>query len=219
MELKGVKSLSKAKTLRRGLAVSAAPLWGGGVSLRWRGLGAEMGEVGVGEVGVVGRRGFVGESSIAKPQAVHPGKLGNCMGFGVLAGFAGLEECGGEAENLSVSEIKELLVKLFGQEILTDRQVVTPLKDGLDQLPNTIRQLSGNIKLVKRRQEEFGNSGQEFSLGVYATCHRTLKAALGILRRFCPPGVSFSFLPSHGSRAAVTSTTDRPIKSNTPPIR
>ena len=92
--MKGMMRL-KAKTVRRGVAVSAAPLWSGGsVSLRWRGLGE-----GMEKIGKVGKRGRVGESADAIPQAVPCGKLGGELGFGVLSGFACLEEGGGEAEN------------------------------------------------------------------------------------------------------------------------
>lgn len=130
------------------------------------------------------------------------------------------QECGTWAYPVLPKEkLEEIIVKLFGSEILEDGRISRILdhalslandksfiKAGIWQLPGTLKELSTNIRVfheLKKHKCKYKLPG--LSLGIYATDHSTLKIAEIILKKYCPDGVSLSFLPAHGARAVVDS--------------
>ncbi len=113
-------------------------------------------------------------------------------------------ECGNSLKTLTVDELKVFLIELFGESVLEDNQMVSTLKEDLEQLEGGLRSLARNIGIVEELQAESGiNAKPAFNIGAYITCADSLKVLLSIMQRYVPESVSLSFLPSHGARKAV----------------
>lgn len=105
-------------------------------------------------------------------------------------------------ENLTLENVTDIMVDMFGREIL-DRNGRLP--GLLDNLP---KQLGGAAVSLKRIltaisvQEKWMNGLKKVPMlraGLYITCSDTLRILIPIMRKLLPSGMSRSLLPAHGA--------------------
>ena len=103
------------------------------------------------------------------------------------------------SKQLGMKEVSDLLIPLYGQEVLNDAVVMKPIGTGSSGVAELFAQIGHNIKaldsingsLLKPR-------GINGSLGLYVATPEYLEASYHLLRKFAP-NTSYAVLPGHGS--------------------
>ena len=128
------------------------------------------------------------------------------------------QEAGGIWETdaaLPVKELKSLIRNLFGSDADADKDIVSPLREGLWQLPGTLRELAKNVLVVKKLSKQWKDKKHPaLATGVYCTEHESLKSILAIMRKFVPKDIEITFLPAHGGRASAESINAMEMSQN-----
>ena len=110
----------------------------------------------------------------------------------------------GPGDKMPIDKQRERIERIFGPEMAADPAVVASLIDGQAPQWGPIQSFANNLKVAKALKAEMADAaGPSFALGAYVTDPQTLKVVVAIMRRMVPPDVNLTFLPSHGSRAAV----------------
>lgn len=113
-------------------------------------------------------------------------------------------ETSGKGGKQPIAEQQKKIAKLFGQEAADDPGVVAALDENRAPLWNAVRSFAGNLKVAKALKKELADGdGPALALGAYVTDPQTLKVIVAIIRRVVPTDMTYTFLPAHGSRAAV----------------
>lgn len=118
------------------------------------------------------------------------------------------QECGAWLTDGSVTgdEIRNLIAELYGKEILDDERISSNITDGMWQLPTTLKELANHLEVVRTllKQWNMGNY-PDLMLGIYTTDPPSLAILLELLQKLAPEEVGYTFLPGHGSVAAIES--------------
>jgi len=110
----------------------------------------------------------------------------------------------GPGDKLPAAKQRERIEKLLGPEAAKDPGVADALVDGRAPQWGPVQSFANNLKVAKAFKQELAPSGgPRLALGAYVTDPQTLKVVMAIMRRMVPKGISYTFLPSDGSRAAV----------------
>lgn len=112
-------------------------------------------------------------------------------------------ECGGSERTLTVPELKDYLVELFGEGVPGDAGLLAGLKDNLGQLQGGLRNCARNLRLLAALRADPRGPLPALAAGAYVTCPDSLRVLHAVLERYAPPDVSLTFLPAHGARRAV----------------
>jgi hypothetical protein len=118
------------------------------------------------------------------------------------------QECGAweTDESVTGAEVGNLIAELFGREAVDNEIICSNIRDGMWQLPTTLRELSNHIKVSESLGNSWKSSGYpDLMLGIYTTDGHSLKILLELIRLYAPAGIKLSFLPAHGSKGVVDS--------------
>jgi hypothetical protein len=110
------------------------------------------------------------------------------------------EETGGWEPPATRAHTEEMLVRHFGQEILNDRTITAPIRDGQPGLDYLYGTIGHNIRALKAITDSLLRpKGLKGCLGLYLAIPEYLPSVWRLMHTFAP-GQQYSIMPAHGAR-------------------
>ncbi|MGN0214338.1 MAG: hypothetical protein ACI4AH_05965 [Muribaculaceae bacterium] len=108
------------------------------------------------------------------------------------------EETGGWGPGCVDSQVKATLKKYFAEEIVTNDEVLAPIKPKQSDLNALYEQIGINVNAIKILQSDVTTTGIELKLGIYSSITDYTRGAYR-LARLAMPETQVCLMPSHGS--------------------
>ena len=110
------------------------------------------------------------------------------------------EELGGWGAACTDEDVKKILIKRFGKEILNDEFVTSRIQKNQTDLDNLINQVGRNIAAAKQVQQMtwFPEKKIKLKLGIYCTIVTYADIAYHLVRKYVPD-MELTIMPGHGS--------------------
>ena len=110
------------------------------------------------------------------------------------------EELGGWGASCTDEDVKKILIKRFGQEILKDEFVTSRIQKNQTDLDNLLNQIGRNIEAIRKLKESswFNEKDISLKLGIYCTIVPYADMAYHLVRKYMPE-TEVTIMPGHGS--------------------
>ncbi|MFN6375346.1 MAG: hypothetical protein ACK4YD_09275 [Chitinophagia bacterium] len=110
------------------------------------------------------------------------------------------EELGGWGSACTDEEVKNILVKRFGSDVLKDEFVMNRIQKNQTDLDNLLNQIGRNMEASRRLQQMnwFREKNIKLKLGIYCTIVSHADVAYHLVRKYLPD-TELTIMPGHGS--------------------
>ena len=110
------------------------------------------------------------------------------------------EELGGWGASCTDEDVKNILIRRFGQEILKDEFVTSRIQKNQTDLDNLLNQIGRNIEAIRKLKESswFNEKDISLKMGIYCTIVPYADMAYHLVRKYMPE-TEVTIMPGHGS--------------------